>query len=319
MSEAPTTGPAASGANGRVAVIGATGCVGRQITQAFAARGTEVVAVARRPAPHMAAHRFVALDVAGAPAERLADFLAAQRVDAVVNATLGWGQELHATNVRLVERLVDALKKTPEPPRLVQLGTIHEYGPVPRGTSIDERVRPDPRQPYPRSKLVAARLVLDAARAGELDGVVLRLTNTIGPHPAAESFFGSLAARLRDEPGPVDLTLAEAHRDYVDSRDAADAVVRAAESPAAHGVFNIGSGRARDIRTLVAALVRASGRPRDSVRGHPGTVQSRGADWIQVDSTRARRLLGWSPRHDLDASMRAMWETVRAERAPGIR
>ncbi|MFC7259812.1 NAD-dependent epimerase/dehydratase family protein [Streptomyces lutosisoli] len=299
---------------GRVAVIGATGCMGRQIAAAFAARGTEVVAIARRHASQVAAHRFLALDAAHASSEQLAEVLATERVDAVVNATLGWGDELQSTNVQLVERLVDALKKTPSPPRLVQLGTIHEYGPVPWGTSIGEEVEPDPRQPYPRSKLVAAGLVLDAARAGELDGVVLRLTNTIGPHPAAESFFGSLAARLRDDPGAIDLTIAEAHRDYVDSRDAADAVVRAAETPSAQGVFNIGTGRALDIGTLVTALVQASGRPPGTVRGHPGAVRSRGADWIQVDSTRARRLLGWSPRHSLDASMRAMWETVRAER-----
>ncbi len=297
----------------RVAVIGATGCMGRQITAAFAARGTEVVAIARRYASHVAAHRFLALDAAHASGAELAALLAAERVDAVVNATLGWGEELRATNVQLAERLVDALRRTPGSPRLVHLGTIHEYGPVLWGTSIDEEVPPRPQQPYPASKLVAAGLVLDAARAGEVDGVVLRLTNTIGPHPAAESFFGSLAARLSDDRGPIDLTVAEAHRDYVDSRDAAEAVVRAAETPSAQGVFNIGTGRALDIRTLVAALVRAAGGPRERVREHAGAVSSRGADWIQVDSTRARRLLGWSPRYSLEASMQAMWETVRTE------
>ncbi|WP_328843055.1 NAD-dependent epimerase/dehydratase family protein [Streptomyces sp. NBC_00258] len=297
----------------RVAVIGATGCMGRQIASAFAARGTEVVAIARRYTSHVAAHRFLALDAAHTSSEQLAQLLAEERVGAVVNATLGWGDELHATNVQLTERLVDALRRTPGSPRLVHLGTIHEYGPVPRGTSIDEKVPPHPQQPYPVSKLIAARLVLDAARAGDLDGVVLRLTNTIGPHPAAESFFGSLAARLRDDRDTIDLTIAEAHRDYVDSRDAADAVVRAAESPSAHGVFNIGTGRALDIRTLVAALVRAAGRPPESVRGHLGAIRSRGADWIRVDGARAQRLLGWSPLYSLDASMRALWETVRTE------
>lgn len=180
--------------------------------------------------------------------------------------------------------------------------------------------RAAPEADYPRAKLVASRLVLDAARSGTLDAVVLRMANTIGPHPALESFLGSLAVRLAGTApgGRFELTLADAWRDYVDVRDAADAVVRAASrrwqgdfgSPGP--VVNIGRGQALPIGDLVDGLVAAAGLPRDTVRTRPGNVHSQGADWIRVDPARAARLLGWRPRLDTAASLRAMWDSVRS-------
>ncbi|WP_433859691.1 NAD-dependent epimerase/dehydratase family protein [Streptomyces kronopolitis] len=305
----PSPGPV------RVAVLGATGCVGRHLCAAFAAEGGEVVAIARRYVPQVAAHRFLALDVAGTPSEELARVLSRENVDVVVNATLGWGEELHYTNVQLVERLIGALVRLPDPPRLVHLGTIHEYGPVPFGTSMDEETEPAPENPYPKAKLVASRKVLDAVRDDALDAVVLRVANTLGPHPALESFFGSLAVRLRgaDAATGIELTIADARRDYVDVRDAVDAVVRAARITRADPLVNIGSGRARSVRELVGELVAAAGLPPETIREQRGEVHSRGADWIQVDIARAGRLLGWRPRYTVGESMRAMWETVCAD------
>ncbi|MFG2865626.1 NAD-dependent epimerase/dehydratase family protein [Streptomyces sioyaensis] len=305
----PSPGPV------RVAVLGATGCMGRHLCAAFSAEGNEVVAIARRYAPQVAAHRFLSLDVAGSTSDELARVLTREEVDVVVNATLGWGDELHYTNVQLVERLIGALAKLSAPPRLVHLGTIHEYGPVPFGTSIREDTEPAPENRYAKAKLTASRMVLDAARDGALDAVVLRLANTLGPHPALESFFGSLAVRLRgaDAATGVELTIADARRDYVDVRDAVDAVVRAARMTRADPLVNIGCGRAMDVRTLVGELVAAAGLPAETIREQRGEVRSRGADWIQVDISRAGRLLGWHPRFTIGESMRAMWETVCAD------
>ncbi|WP_435244895.1 NAD-dependent epimerase/dehydratase family protein [Streptomyces sioyaensis] len=149
----PSAGPV------RVAVLGATGCMGRHLCAAFSAEGSEVVAIARRYAPQVAAHRFLSLDVAGSTSDKLARVLTREAVDVVVNATLGWGDELHYANVQLVERLLGALAKLPAPPRLVHLGTIDEYGPVPFGTSIHEDMAPAPENPYAKAKLTASRMV----------------------------------------------------------------------------------------------------------------------------------------------------------------
>ncbi|MEU8686322.1 NAD(P)-dependent oxidoreductase [Streptomyces sp. NPDC048611] len=301
----------------RVAVLGATGCVGRHVCTAFAAEGNEVVAIARRYAPGVAAHRFQSLDVAGHASEELARVLAGEQIDVVVNATLGWGDELHYTNVQLVERLIGALAMMRNPARLVHLGTIHEYGQVPSGTSIHEDTPPAPTTPYGEAKLIASRMVLDAVRSGALNGVVLRVTNTLGPYPALESFFGSLAARLRgtDAATGIELTIADAQRDYVDVRDAVDAVLKAARITRADPLVNIGCGQARNIRELVTELVAVAGLPTEAIREPRGEVHGRGGEWVQVDISRAARLLGWQPRFTVRESMRAMWDTVHADQS----
>ncbi|MGC0380064.1 NAD-dependent epimerase/dehydratase family protein [Streptomyces sp. SAI-129] len=304
-----------------VAVLGATGCMGRQISAAFASRGARVLAVARRRVPEAqppGGPPFIPLDIAACGGRELAAILTTERVATVVNATLGWGrtdEEMHRSNVRPVETVIDALRRLPRRTRLVQLGTIHEYGPLPEGVATDEDVEPRPRSSYARAKVIASRKVLDAVDTGDVDGVVLRLTNTIGPHPAMESFLGSLARSMRraDPAKGLDVTIAPARRDYVDVRDAVDAVVTAAYGPCAEPLLNIGSGTALDIRTLVRALAGAAGLPPGSVRERVAEVNSRsaGADWIRVDIERARRALGWRPRRTLTDSMQAMWDTVR--------
>lgn len=151
-------------ASSNVAVLGATGCMGRRVSRVLADRGHGVVAVSRRRTPAVSSRHFVPMDLARVSPQRFSAFLEAQQVDVVVNTTLGWGEETFPTNVRLVESVLEAIRMRPVAPRLVHLGTIHEYGPVPWGASVDEGVPPAPRMAYPRSKLAAAKMVLDSVR-----------------------------------------------------------------------------------------------------------------------------------------------------------
>ncbi|MFB9909389.1 NAD-dependent epimerase/dehydratase family protein [Allokutzneria oryzae] len=295
----------------RVAVLGATGCVGRQVCAAFADADYEVIAVARRFAPQIARYRYRSLDVGNPDVPRLADMLAAERVKVVVNATGGWGSTEHEmtySHVDLVKRLIEALTEVPERPRLVHVGTIHEYGPVAPGTAIDEHVVPAPRTMYASTKLAGSEAVLRATEAGDIDAVVLRLVNVFGPHPSPESFLGSLSARLRAvSPGQqLELSIAEARRDYVDARDAAEAVLRAAHARVTGEVINVGRGEAIELRELVYALVTAAGLEPSAVRELGSTVTSKGGDWTQASITKARAVLGWEPERTVTESVRAM-------------
>ncbi len=302
----------------RVLVVGGTGCVGRHVCAAFSERGAEVLTAARRHVPDAPGDRFVPLDLLACAGGELAQVLAKNKITTIVNAVLGWGsgdEEMAVVNVRPVERILDALRRMPSAPRLVQLGTVHEYGPMAPGTSAGEDAIARPANAYGRVKLRATRLVVDAVRTGSVDAVVLRLTNTVGPRPALESFFGSLAVRLRDAVRLSEgIAVVEAHRDYVDVRDAAAAVVLAARTTAADPLVNIGSGNAYSIRRLVDQLVAASGLPAGAVRvdvANPtGQSGSASPDWVRLDNRRARETLGWRPRYDIAESLRDMYDSV---------
>jgi nucleoside-diphosphate-sugar epimerase len=313
------TTPDHPGGRRRVAVLGGTGWVGRHVCAAAAARGDDVLVVARRPAEHIRPYAFVPLDLAHASEGRIGALLRDHRIDTVVNATDalnatdGWSrtdEELQALNVALVHRLLAAMGALPRRSRIVHIGTLHEYGAVPAGTLIDESVLPRPGSAYARTRLAGSQAVLEAVRAGRVDGLVLRAANVCGPHPSPASFPGKLVDMLREALATgerMTVVLADARRDFVDVRDLADAVVRAVSSPATGRVLNIGSGEAVDMRTLVRLFVIEAGYPADLVDERPHDGAGLGGAWTRVDVRLAGRLLGWRPRVPLADSLGDMW------------
>jgi nucleoside-diphosphate-sugar epimerase len=296
-----------------VVVLGGTGWVGRHTCAAFARLGDSVVAVARKPAEHGDGWRFHALDLAGASSATISDLLRCERAEVVVNATDstnttdGWnrtGEEHERTNLRMVERLLDAVAGQANRIRLVHLGTIHEYGPVKPGTAVAETHPARPVNAYARSKLAGSRAVLAAARAGRVDGTVLRLVNLCGPHPSPDSFPGKLVALLRA--GTPAVTVTAARRDFIDVRDVTDAVIAASEVDTGGRLINIGSGTAVEIAELVRIFFTEAGIPPAELDLRYGPVHSVGGAWIQADISVAGRVLAWRPRTSLRQSLRDM-------------
>jgi nucleoside-diphosphate-sugar epimerase len=292
----------------RAVVLGATGFVGRHVCYALTGAGYLVTAVGRGPA----------LDLSEASVDQLHAALDAVRPALVVNAAGAVWQpdpaQVEPLNTRLVARLVDAVERLPGRPRLIQLGTVHEVGPVPRGTPILETTPPHPVSPYGRTKLAATRLVLAAAAAGRVDAVVLRTVNAIGAGMPAGSLFGGVAAQLARAARAHATAVLRTGRltaecDFVDVRDVAAAVCAAAtRAPAGGTLVNIGRGQAVPVGRLVRELVAISGVPADlSDRDGPGAANATGVLWQAVDVTAARRLLGWRPRRPLLESLQTLW------------
>ncbi|MER6548113.1 NAD(P)-dependent oxidoreductase [Streptomyces sp. NPDC001250] len=303
-----------SPARARVVVLGATGCLGRQICATLAQQGHDVVAVARHFGPQIADHRFLARDLGRMTGPEVGAMLTEERADAVVNASGTWERSAAAldyAHVRVPRLVTEGVAAAAGRPRLVHIGTIHEYGPVPAGTVIDEHHDTRPETPYARAKLTGTRTVLEAAEAGHVDAVALRVANVFGPYPSPKSFLGTLAARL-SATGPqetIDLTLAPARRDHVDTRDVADAVSRAVRSSGdiSGQAVNIGRGEALSLRDLVYGMVAAAGLPPEVIKeGGTPLSSAGGGDWTLADVGRARGLLGWSPLHTVEESLKAM-------------
>ncbi|MFF8595154.1 NAD-dependent epimerase/dehydratase family protein [Streptomyces sp. NPDC015220] len=311
-----------------VVVLGATGFLGRHLCDAFETAGARVTAVSRGlcggSAPPSAQRR-EHLDPLREPPDRLTRLLDDVAADTVVNAAGQlWGatpEQQEAANADLVGLLLDAVAAAPRRPRLVQLGTVHEYGPGTDRRPFAEDHPPQPDTTYGRTKLRAARTVLDAVEASGTDGVVLRISNVCGAGAPAGSLLGFLAARLtahRGRPGPMELDLppATAWRDFVDARDVADAVVACARAPRARvagRVVNVGSGRAVLVEDVVNRLVELSGvQVRRTAAAAPVPSAGRGgsansaAAWQALDVTLAEQLLQWRPRRGLDDSLRSL-------------
>ena len=291
-----------------VLVLGAPGYVGSQVGRAFVAAGWRVAGVSRRARDVGAPYEIHELDLTRAEPDRIADLIRRHRADVVVNAAGAvWNvteTEMDLGNRDLVRRLVAA-----RPPRLIQIGSVHEYGPV-RRTAITETTPTAPVTPYGRSKLAGAREFLDSGT----DGLVLRVSNVSGPGAPRASLLGLVAAHLAGgSVEPLRLAPLLSHRDFVDVRDVAAAVVAAAGSEATGQVVNIGGGRAISVRDLVERLVELAGHG----VGIEGELVARDrppeAEWQRMDIALAATLLGWRPRRSLDESLRDLLSSaVRA-------
>ncbi|MYZ36953.1 NAD-dependent epimerase/dehydratase family protein [Streptomyces sp. MnatMP-M17] len=322
----------------RVVVLGGTGFLGRGIGEAFTEDGAQVHLVSRQPAQDaLAGPRSVRMDLLTAEPRELAEFFGSVRPDVVVNAAgRAWRAdetEMTAGNADLVARVTESLVDLPRPCRLIQLGTVHEYGAGTPGVGTTEDHEPAPVTPYGRTKLLGSRIVLKAAADHGLDGVVLRLANVIGAGAPAGSLFGKVAAHLGEaaraqlrgeKPDELRLPPLRAHRDIVDAYDAVDAVRAAATAPGADlggQVVNIARGEAIAMDALIHRMVELSGvdlpvagAGADAVAGQPSRTD---AEWQQLDVSRALRLLGWQPRRTLDASLHDLLAAVMPAPANG--
>lgn len=310
-----------------VVVLGGSGFLGRRVGAAFAAHGARVHLVSRSGGGDGAHGSRVRLDLLAAAPEEVAGLLDATGAEVVVNAAgRVWRadeEEMAAGNAELPERLVAVLAGRPGPPvRLVQLGSVHEYGAGAPDAPTGEDHPPAPVNAYGRTKLLGTGAVLRAASGQGVDGVVLRLANVIGPGAPQGSLVGRVAAHLGaaalavargDKPAELRIPPLRAARDLVDVGDAVRAVLAAAAAPGAAvtgRVINVGCGRAVPMGELVHRMVALSGLDVPVVEDAEGPPSRTDVAWQRLDIARAERLLGWRPRRHLDDCLRDLLASV---------
>ncbi|WP_158288157.1 NAD(P)-dependent oxidoreductase [Streptomyces sp. ICBB 8177] len=301
-----------------VVVFGSTGFAGRHLCAAFEATGHRVVRVSRRETGRDG----IALDLAAASPAAIAGLLAATKPDVVINSVGAvWGvteDQMTLLNAELPAKLAEVAASLPRPPRVVHLGSVHEYGPVAPGVTASEQLAPRPDSGYGRTKLAGTRALLAAARDGLPEVVVLRVSNILGRGAPPDSLPGTVAHHLAaaraevaaGRPAPaLRLSPLMSFRDFVDVRDVCDAVLHSARGVpggAPGTVLNVARGEAVAVRELVHRMVELSGIPVevveeracDSVRG---TISGQ-----RYDISAAHRALGWRPRRPLDVTLRDM-------------
>ena len=197
--------------------------------------------------------------------------------------------------------------------RLVLVSTALVAGDASPGRPFTESDRPVPKGAYAVSKLASEQRLQEAARGTGLEWVILRPPLVYGP--AATGNFRRLAQLVRSGL-PLPLGAATARRTFVGVDNFADAVVRCVEHPRAAGeIFFVGDretptmaefvrgmgvamGREVWLPSVPPALVRTAARVAGRVRDY-----HRLFDPFEIDSSRIRAALDWSPPLSLDEGL----------------
>lgn len=227
-------------------------------------------------------------------------------------------EEMHALHVTATESLLEAVALNTPDAVTVLFGSAAEYGPVPPELlPIREDTLARPTSAYGQSKLAQTQTAERLAHTHGLRVHVVRPFNLIGPGLGNQFLAASLCERLLNakklgESGAFPVANGQATRDWVDVRDAVDAVLRLAlDAPPTRGSvgkFNIATGVETSVLALAEHLCGLAG---DFYATDAGQADSRsGIDRSCGDASRLRTATGWKPPVQWQKSVVEMWASV---------
>jgi len=207
--------------------------------------------------------------------------------------------------------------------RLVHCSTDEVYGSLGAKGRFRETTPLAPNSPYAASKAASDLLVLAAVRThggGSVDAVVTRCSNNYGPFQFPEKFIPLMITSARDgQPLPV-YGDGRQVRDWIHVEDHALGLVAAFERGRAGEVYNLGGSSERENIAVALEILRALGKPESLLRfveDRPGHDRR-----YAIDSSKARRDLGWRPRRRFERGLRetlnwyarneAWWRRIRS-------
>jgi GDP-4-dehydro-6-deoxy-D-mannose reductase len=296
-----------------VLITGAAGFAGRHLTDLLSGIGADVVAW-HRPgagaAPQQQGVRWQAVDLVDADAVSRA--VASVRPKAVYHcagaAHVGKSWEQTAPtfeiNVRGTHNLLEGLRRAGVRSKVLIPGSATVY------RSSDQPMTEDqplvPHSPYALSKLAQEMTGL-RARADGLHVTIARSFNHVGPRQ--DPFFAAsgFARRIADiEAGRWEPEIAvgnlEARRDIHDVRDTVRAYRLILEHGADGRAYNVCSGRAISIGTLLDKML-AHARVPIRIRVDPARYRPNDVPLLLGDPTRLTTELGWLPEIPLDQTI----------------
>jgi carbamoyl-phosphate synthase large subunit len=264
----------------RVLVTGGAGVIAGELLQRLSAVGADVLSVDRLALPAEAppgVDHLVA-DLAMTDLDQIASFRPryvfhlAATFERSVESPEFWAQNW-SDNVVVTHRLAELADGNPGMEAFVFASSYLVYDPEPyssvvppaEATALSEESRVRPRNLCGAAKLYGEaelRFMRDVRRGG-FRMVIPRIFRVYG-RGSRDVVSRWVRAALAGE--TVDLYHPENRFDYVFSGDVAEALMRLATAPEAGGAINLGSGRARPVADVIAAIERTTGARLDTRR-----------------------------------------------------
>lgn len=307
-------------------VTGITGFAGAYLAGLLRAEGLRVLGIRGRPgAPRKETESGYTISLDLRDGEALAGAIPAMQPDYVFHlaartsdaASFADPTDTMAVNLLGTLNLLEAIRKSGHPCRILLVGSSAIYGRVPEERQpITEDTPHRPLSPYGTSKAAQELLGRQYWETYGLEIVRAIPFNHTGPGQAAAAALPAFARQIADaESGRIPPTIhvgdLSARRDMLDVRD----VVRAYWLLARHGqageAYNICSGQGHSMRSLLERMLEFARGPAfevcyDAARARPAAIP------LQVGcNARLRFATGWTPRIAIEETLRDLLEWSR--------
>jgi nucleoside-diphosphate-sugar epimerase len=288
----------------RVVVTGGAGVIATELLARLSTVGAEVLSIDRLPAsglPERVTH--LVADLADANLEPIVAFrpryllhLAATFERSVESAEF-WAQNW-TDNVVVTHRLVELVPRLTDLAAFVFASSYLIYDPQ---QYFSDSPAPDG-HPLREDAGIGSRNLCGAAKlygeaelrfAEEVQGLAVRFVNArifrVYGRGSRDVVSRWVRASLAGE--PIDVYHPENRFDYVYSGDVAEGLLRMSVSPAASGVLNLATGRARPVSDVIAVIEATTGRTFDA-RVHPVGEPYEAS---RAHTAALEAALGWTP------------------------
>jgi len=222
-------------------------------------------------------------------------------------------------NVLGTEHLLDALRRAGQPCRVLVTGSAMVY--APSDAPIDEDHALAPASPYALSKLAQEELARRAVREDGLEVIVARAFNHTGARQTPAFAAPSMARQIAMiEAGRVEPVIRvgnlEAHRDLSDVRDVVRAYAALMAAGVSNSVYNVASGTARSIRSLLDSLVARAKVP-VRVESDPARMRPSDVRFLAGNFSRLEGATGWRPQISFDRMLDDLLNYWREQASTG--
>ena len=228
--------------------------------------------------------------------------------------------ETFAGNVLGTNHLFGALRRLQLKPRVLITSSATVYQPLNRAITEEHIVLPN--SPYGTSKLAQEMVALRAWEDDGIPSLIARAFNHVGPRQAPSFVASSIAKQIAEieagrRPARLEMGNLDSQRDMMDVRDTARAY-RAMMKAAKPGIpYNVCSGTAVTIRTLVE-LLRARAFVPIAIEQDPARFRPNDTPLVLGDHSRLTADTGWSPQIRIDQTvgdLLAYWRSAINESA----
>lgn len=291
---------------GAVLVTGAAGFVGSHLLELLEAEGAEIVAWLRpgtEPPVKGSSIRWLSVEMQDRNAvnDAVADTqpTSVYHLAGVPHVGGSWSHthETFAGNVLATHYLFEALRRHQLAPRVLITSSATVY--TPQSRAIIESDPVDPNTPYGTSKLAQEMVARRAWEDDGIPGLIARAFNHVGPRQTPAFVAPSIAKQIAEiEAGHTEPVLlvgnTDPQRDIMDVRDTVRAY-RAMMQHATPGLpYNVCSGTATAIRTLLDTFVARAHVP-ITIKPDASRFRPNDTPIVLGDRSRIKNDTGWQP------------------------